>query len=129
MANIILIEDNLDNADIMIRLLTHHGHAVVHAEKGWDGIQLARNHPVDLILLDIHLPDLDGKMIANHLQRQPQLKDIPIIAVSADNTPTNRRLALRYGCSAFISKPINPYGFVAQIEGFLAGNPPAAITL
>ncbi len=73
----------------------------------------------DLVLLDLDLPDLDGKVVATTLRARPALQKVPIIAVSAQDQPTTQRLVQAYGCNGFIPKPIDTRTFPDQITAFL----------
>jgi CheY-like chemotaxis protein len=126
-ASILLIEDNPQNRYMITFLLEQHGHKVVQAETGPQGLELAaRLHP-DLILLDIQLPGMDGHAVAHALKSDPQLKLIPIVAVTSYALVGDREKSLAAGAEGYIEKPINPETFVAEIERFLlpAGNEPA----
>src|SRR5579871_1513060 len=105
MAYVLLIEDNQQNADMMIHLLQSVGFEVRHFIKGLEGSQQARRERPDLILLDFNLPDIDGRTLILTLKRG--LGDSaapPIVAVTARTGQVEKDLAERFGCSAFISK-------------------------
>ncbi len=119
MNTILLIEDDPHNARLIIKILTLHPYSVSHAQDAVTGLQMAREQQPDLILLDIGLPDLDGKVIANSLKLHPKTSHIPIIAVTADNSTKTQRLAIAFGCKAVIHKPIDTRLFAEQIAQFL----------
>lgn len=120
MSYILLVEDNLENANMMIRLLESAGHEVQHTTRGMEGSRLARERRPDLILMDFDLPDINGRVLILTLKRQ--LGDThapPVVAVTAHNTPGERLMAQKFGCSAFISKPFDPKEFLDVITQLL----------
>ncbi len=74
----------------------------------------------DLVLVDLGLPDIDGQTLVPLIKRAPELKDIPVVAVTAWPEETAREMARAYGCNGFISKPINIRAFPDQIAEFLS---------
>lgn len=119
MSTILYVEDNLANARLVMKILNHHGHDVVHVERGIEALQIIHTQHPDLILLDIDLPDMDGKTLANRFRRTPWLATTPIIALTAHDTPQMRRLALAFGCDAFIAKPIDTARFAEEVNSYL----------
>jgi two-component system cell cycle response regulator DivK len=73
----------------------------------------------DLVLVDLGLPDIDGQTLVTLIKRAPELKNIPVVAVTAWPEESARKMALAYGCDGFISKPINTRTFPEQIATFL----------
>jgi two-component system, cell cycle response regulator DivK len=122
-AKILLIEDNLHNRYLAKFLLEQRGHAVFQAETGPIGLQLAREIRPDLILLDIQLPGMDGHAVARSLKNDPELKAIPIIAVTSYAMVGDREKCLAAGAEGYIEKPIDPESFPAEIESFLRPRP------
>jgi two-component system cell cycle response regulator DivK len=92
---------------------------VVHVSEGEAGLKTAVEDPPDLILVDLGLPDIDGQTLVALIKRVPQLKDVPLIAVTAWPEDTAREMAEAYGCDGFISKPINTRTFPDQIASFI----------
>ena len=120
MAYVLLVEDNHDNADIMIRLLHSLNLEVRHTTRGLEGAEWARRETPSLILMDINLPDIDGRAIILMLKKQLGGKNAPpIVAVTARKGENEMWLAERYGCSAFISKPFEPEAFLNVIRQLL----------
>lgn len=120
---ILVIEDNEQNLYLVTFLLETHGHRVVPARNGEEGIDLAgRLHP-ELILLDIQLPGLDGYGVAKALRANPTLDGVPIVAVTSYAMLGDRERVMGAGCNGYIEKPINPDTFLMEVEQFLAPNP------
>ncbi len=123
MTYVLLIEDNQQNADMMIQLLQSIGLEVKHFIKGLEGSQYARKERPDLILLDFNLPDIDGRTLILTLKRN--LGDDaapPIVAVTARTGQVEKTLAERFGCSAFVSKPFDPERFIAVVQQLVKQN-------
>jgi two-component system, cell cycle response regulator DivK len=116
---ILVIEDNEQNMYLVTFILEKHGYKVLQAQTGKDGLVLAQANPIDLILLDIQLPELDGYAIAQMLRKVEKLKDIPIIAVTSYAMTGDKEKALASGCSGYIEKPINPDTFMKEVQQFL----------
>src|SRR5260221_14403391 len=82
-AKILLIEDNAQNRYLTTFLLEQRGHEILQAETGPQGLEIAGMAVPDLILLDVQLPGMDGHAVARALKSDPQLKSIPIVAVTS----------------------------------------------
>lgn len=121
---ILLIEDNAQNRYLVTFLLQSRGHEIIPAVSGPEGIALGRQTQPDLILLDIQLPEMDGYAVAKQLRRIPDLRDVPIIAVTSYAMMGDRERALAAGCTGYIEKPINPETFALQIEEHVHSRPP-----
>lgn len=118
-AKILLIEDNSENRYLVTFLLQQHGYAVVPAESGLRGLELAATIQFDLILLDIQLPGMDGHAVARALKSDPALKHIPVVAVTSYAMAGDREKCLAAGAEGYLEKPIDPETFVAEIARFL----------
>lgn len=118
-ANILVIEDNEQNLYLIRFLMEGRGHKVTAANDGKSGIKIAAEIRPDIILLDIQLPILDGYEVAKRLRQNPDLIDIPIVAVTSYAMVGDKEKALDSGCTGYIEKPINPETFSAEVENFL----------
>ena len=114
-----MIEDNATNLQLMVYLLAAFGHEPVQALDGAEGVELARRQKLDLILLDIHMPQMDGYEVVRRLKENPDCREIPIVAVTALAMVGDREKILASGFSGYIAKPIDPEMFPTQIQGFL----------
>jgi two-component system, cell cycle response regulator DivK len=121
---ILIIEDNEQNLYLATFLLEKHGHEIVPARSGPEGITLAARQRPDLILLDIQLPGMDGYAVARALRQDEGLKDVPIVAVTSYAMVGDRERTLEAGCNAYLEKPINPDTFVREIERILRARTP-----
>ena len=119
--NVLYIEDNPDNMMLVKRALESRGYHLLEAMKGVDGVAVAEKEDVDLILLDINLPDIDGYEVARRLRKSPKhfLAYIPIIAITANALKGDAEKALSAGCDVYMSKPINIRELWARVEALL----------
>jgi CheY-like chemotaxis protein len=120
MSYILLVEDDPENAKMMIRLLESVGLSVYHAERGLDGLAKARRECPSLILMDFNLPDIDGRTLGLTLKKQlGGNASPPIIAVTARTGDFEKHLAKKFGYNAFISKPFDPHEFLDVVKKLL----------
>ena len=120
MAKILLVEDNELNRDMLSRRLTRHGHQVVLAIDGAQGVALGRSESPELILLDMSLPVLDGWQAARQFKATPETGRIPIIALTAHAMTGDREKAIEAGCDDYDTKPIDLPRLLKKIEALLA---------
>lgn len=126
MARILIIEDNPANIELMSFLLGAYGHTPLSAADGPRGVAAARSERPDLIACDVNLPGMDGFAVLAALKAEPLLSGVPILAVTALAMAGDREKVLAAGFDGYISKPIEPESFVAELEAFLAAAPAAA---
>ena len=127
-SNILYIEDNPDNMVLVKRALESRGYKLLQAMTGMEGVAAAEKEDVDLILLDINLPDIDGYEVARRIRSSPKhaLAYVPIIAVTANALKGDAEKALGAGCDVYMSKPINIRELWARVEAFVPSpNKPA----
>jgi CheY-like chemotaxis protein/two-component sensor histidine kinase len=113
---VLLIEDNADAREIMALLLQSFGHKVLQASDGPDGIQMAKNHNPDLILLDIGLPGIDGHEVAKRLKANAATNPIPLIALTGYGQETDRKRAIDAGFNLHLVKPVHTNELIKAIE-------------
>jgi len=122
-ATILVVEDNVQNFVLITRLLAYLG--VKRCEwkaSGWQVLEYAETLPhIDLILMDIFLPEEDGYQVLNRLRAHPRFKDTLVVAVTADVSTDNVERARKSSFNGFIGKPIAPDRFPNQIRSILQG--------
>jgi CheY-like chemotaxis protein len=116
---ILVIEDNPVNLELLTDLLEAFGFTVLAAHGGAQGIELVRQEKLDLIICDIQMPGMDGYEVAAYLKRDPMLRRIPLVAVTALAMVGDREKVLAAGFDGYIDKPISPELFKKQVEGFM----------
>jgi CheY-like chemotaxis protein len=105
-ARILVVDDNVDLARGLARLLQIHGHDVQIAYDGPSGLNKARESKPEVVLLDIGLPGMDGYQVAAHLRREETVKDVTLIAISGYGQEEDRRRAMEAGFDHHLVKPI-----------------------
>ena len=120
LARILIIEDNPANVELMAFLLSAYGNVPVTAPDGARGIALARAGRPDLVACDVNLPGMNGYAVLAALKAEPELAGVPVLAVTALAMAGDRDKVLAAGFDGYISKPIEPDSFVAELEAFLA---------
>lgn len=120
---ILYIEDNPANFRLVERLLREEGFEVLHAQDGFQGIQRAveEKDRLDLILMDINLPGMDGYEAATKLKNLEGFENIPIIAVTVNALKGDRKRSLACGCDGYIAKPIDIHTFPQRIKEYIRG--------
>jgi len=124
---VLIIEDNLSNLELMTYLLKASGHEIVQAENGRLGLDAAASGRFDVILCDVHLPDISGEEIAQLMKDIPREARPPLIAVTALAMLGDRERLLAAGFDGYIAKPIEPGSLAHQVEAAVTAGSPAAI--
>ena len=114
--SVLLVEDNEDNRIIYATALRYAGYSVIEAITGVEGVDRAREHKPDLILMDISVPELDGWEATAILKADRSTKHIPIVAVTAHALPGDEERSLKAGCDGYLAKPISPAALVAEVD-------------
>lgn len=116
---VLVVEDNELNMKLFHDLLQAHGYAVLQTRDGMDALRLARTHRPDLILMDIQLPEVSGLEVTKWLKEDDDLKQIPVVAVTAFAMKGDEDKIREGGCEAYIAKPISVSSFMTTIRQFL----------
>jgi Response regulators consisting of a CheY-like receiver domain and a winged-helix DNA-binding domain len=120
-ARILYVEDDPSSARLVQRILEAEGFDVRIATDGIAAMEAARQLRPDLILMDINISGLDGYEVTTRLRALEELRDVPIVAVTAATLKGDRERALIAGCDGYIPKPIDVDRFPQQVEAFLGG--------
>jgi len=120
---ILVVEDNQDNRELVVKVLKINGYQVIEAVDGEEAIEKTKNENPDLILMDLFIPKIDGYEVTRRLKSNIDLKSIPIIALTAHAMKGDMEKALAAGCDGYIPKPIDVRELPKQIEHFLKPNP------
>jgi two-component system cell cycle response regulator DivK len=126
MANelILIVEDNEQNQKLAGDVLRFKGFRVLVADSAEAGIPMALKEKPDVVLMDIHLPGMNGIEALGKLRAAPETKQIPVLAFTASVMPQDRREITSAGFDGFLSKPINLKEFLETIAAALAGRKP-----
>jgi two-component system, cell cycle response regulator DivK len=116
---ILVVEDQEDNRQILRDLLASSGFLMIEAHDGEQALAMARSQRPDLILMDIQLPVVDGYEATRSIKRDPELKHIPVIAVTSYALSGDEERAREAGCDAYVAKPYSTRHLLAKIGQFL----------
>jgi two-component system cell cycle response regulator len=118
-ATILVIEDNAANLELMTYLLHAFGYETRTAVDGRAGFEAALHERPDVILCDLALPGMDGYEVARQVKAHPNLRTVPIVAVTASVMADDRTRVVTAGFDGYITKPITPETFVHEVEAYL----------
>ena len=116
---VLIVEDNELNMKLFHDLLDAHGYNILQTKDGMEALDIAREHRPDLILMDIQLPEVSGLEVTKWLKDDPDLKAIPVVAVTAFAMKGDEERIREGGCEAYLSKPISVGKFIETIRHFL----------
>ena len=116
---VLIVEDNELNMKLFHDLLDAHGYRTLQTRNGLDALKFAREHRPNLILMDIQLPEISGLEVTKWLKDDEELRDIPVVAVTAFAMKGDEERIREGGCEAYLSKPISVGKFIETIRHFL----------
>jgi len=119
---ILVVEDQEDNRQILRDLLGNAGYELTEAENGEEAIAAVDRRRPDLILMDIQLPLVDGYEATRRIRTNPDLKSVPIIAVTSYALSGDEAKALAAGCDGYVTKPYSPRDLLAKVRTYLASD-------
>lgn len=126
MAKILVVDDNVDNRNVLTRLLSFGGHETETAHDGAHALDVALDKKPDLVLMDLAMPQMDGWAATAAFKENESLARIPIIAVTGHVTGHEIERAQHVGCHDLVSKPIDYYILMDKIATHLANARPPA---
>ncbi|MCG5237312.1 MULTISPECIES: response regulator [Xanthobacter] len=118
---VMIVEDNELNMKLFHDLLEAHGYRTVETRSGVEAVELARAHRPDLIIMDIQLPEISGLDVTRKLKADPELRAIPVVAVTAFAMKGDEERIRAGGCEAYLSKPISVAKFLQTVRQFAGG--------
>jgi CheY-like chemotaxis protein len=121
---ILVIEDNKLNMKLVNGLIKIGKYRMLEAIDAESGIQLIREQRPDLVLMDIQLPGMDGLSATKVIKEDPDLKDIPIVALTSFAMQGDEEKALAVGCTGYITKPIDTRKFLETVSQYLKDDNP-----
>lgn len=116
---VLLVDDVRPFLEIMRAFLLREGVAVVLADSGAQALAAARTSRPDLIVLDLHMPEMDGDACCRRLKGDPELASVPVLLVTGDDLPEEAERCRRAGCDAIIAKPLTRDNFLLAVRRFL----------
>lgn len=119
---VLIVEDNELNMKLFNDLLEAHGYATLKTANGMEALALARSHRPDLILMDIQLPEVSGMQVTQWIKEDPELRAIPVVAVTAFAMKGDEERIRESGCEAYLSKPISVAKFLETVRAYAGSN-------
>lgn len=116
---ILYIEDNPQNMRLVRKMLHIGGYEMIEAVNGITGVAVAAREVPDLILMDINLPDIDGLEATMRIKQRPELRHIPIIALTANAMHGDRERFIAAGCDGYLAKPVTKNELLNTVQRFL----------
>ena len=117
---VLIVEDNELNMKLFNDLLEVHGYATLQSREGEEALRLARRHKPDLIIMDIQLPEVSGLEVTKRLKADKDLRDIPVVAVTAFAMKGDEEKIRAGGCEAYLAKPISVNVFIETVRKYIA---------
>ena len=117
--NLLVVDDNQFNRDLLVRRVKRQGHMISSASDGFQALEMMRNQPFDLVLLDIMMPQINGYQVLETLKANPALRHIPVIMISAVSDIDSIVRCIELGAEDYLSKPFNPILLKARINACL----------
>ena len=124
MHKILYVEDNFQNFRLVMRMLQLEAddYTVTQAPDGETGLKMVEEIEPDLVLMDINLPDIDGVEVTRRIKQNPDLKKIPVVALTANAMVGDRERYLDAGCDDYLRKPINRTDLQSVLSKYLAAS-------
>lgn len=116
---ILYVEDNFENKLFVRRVLESMGHEMLEAETGLDSLRIATERTPDLILMDINIPGIDGLETTAKFKQNPHLAHIPIVALTANATKSDKELCIQAGCDGYLQKPVTVFSLRQEIQRYM----------
>jgi twitching motility two-component system response regulator PilH len=119
MARILVVDDSPGETHRFVNVLARHGHQVLTATSGADGVELASAEQPDLILMDVVMPGVNGFQATRQLSRDSATRHIPVIIVSSKKQDADRTWGQRQGACGYLSKPVDDRTLIDAVNGAL----------
>ncbi len=116
---VLIVEDNELNMKLFNDLLEAHGYITIQTRDGMEALKLANERRPDLIVMDIQLPEVSGLDVTRQLKQDPELRSIPVIAVTAFAMKGDEEKIREGGCEDYIAKPISVTKFLETVQKYL----------
>ncbi len=119
MANVLIVDDSISMRKLVQATLIEAGHRVVEAEDGVVALARVTESPVDLVITDINMPNMDGLTLLGELRKLPDLKFTPILVLTTEMDPEKKKTAKQRGATGWLVKPFNPDQLISTIKKVL----------
>jgi CheY-like chemotaxis protein len=116
---VLLVEDNPLNQKIVGQMLYNYGFEVIMAPNGLEALKILQDKPVNIVLMDMQMPVMDGYEATQFIRQHSKWRDIPIIAITAHSLPGDREKCLACGCTSYIAKPFKAHELVQLMKEYI----------
>lgn len=123
MNRVLVVEDDPSALKLVEYTLQQEGYKVTVASNGLEGLQKAQTEPIDLAILDLMLPGMDGFEICHRLRQDSLTADLPILVLSAKTHESDTAMAIEVGADAYLTKPADPSRIVSEVQRLLSQSP------
>lgn len=127
MALILIVDDGESNRELLSAALRHTGHQVAEATNGQEALDLLRNKQPQLAIVDIQMPGMDGYEVLAQTLADPQIRHIPLIALTAYAMPSDREKGMAAGFREYVTKPVPIRVLIQVLERYLPPEPPTTM--
>jgi len=121
MARILIVDDSPTEMYKLTSMLEKHGHEVLKAENGADGVALARQEKPDVVLMDVVMPGLNGFQATRQLHKEPETEHIKVIIITTKDQETDKIWGTRQGAKDYLTKPVEEETLIKTLNAVLAG--------
>jgi CheY-like chemotaxis protein len=122
--NVLIVDDDLRNAFAISSILELYGMTVRHAPDGRTGIEMLRGNHVDVVLMDVMMPEMDGYATTRSIRDLPEFRDLPVIAVTARAMHGDRDKSIAAGATDYVTKPVDAEELLACMERWIGPRQP-----
>jgi two-component system, cell cycle response regulator DivK len=120
---VLLVDDDATLLDVLATLLDLEGFEVATARDGGSALAAVEQHPPDVIVCDVSMPDIDGLEVCRRVKGDPATTAIPIVLLTAHGGPKAQAAGEEAGCDAYLTKPFSPLALLELLRGFAAPRP------
>ncbi len=117
--SVLLVEDNELNQKLLVQMLLNYGFEVITASNGLEGLSILQRKNIDIVLMDMQMPVMDGYETTRLIRKNPSWERLPIIAITANSMSSDRQKCLDCGCSSYLAKPFKSETLIREIKTYL----------
>jgi CheY-like chemotaxis protein/HPt (histidine-containing phosphotransfer) domain-containing protein len=117
--SVLLVEDNELNQKLLVQMLLNYGFEVMTASNGLEGLSILQRKNIDIVLMDMQMPIMDGYETTRLIRKNPSWERLPIIAITANSLSSDRQKCLNCGCSSYLAKPFKSETLIREIKTYL----------
>lgn len=121
MSRILIIDDSPTEMHLLKSMLEKHGHEILEATSGEEGIETAKAQQPELVLMDVVMPEMNGFQATRKLSKMPETSAIPVIIVSTKSQETDKVWGLRQGAKEYLTKPVTESELIEKVNAIING--------